>query len=296
MDTGLVGSEYAGHLTDADIRLLAGAAGRGSLPDGGSEDAGPGWLRRDPSLLPALLSDPGVARAVLGSDGDQVDPAPASPFLVFAVAVHQAATELAVAGYLPERTGPRQRVPLFDVPALRDFLGSPARRLFLAELLASYARISSGVTWTRTRQGWRRRRWNDLDPMRLAVLLEAAPEPEKAGIWRRLGDAALFLGGVFPDHAMRSGLGADALRMARLTGVAESVDAVPVDADGLAQLEWFGARWYRIAAERAVFATNASRLLRDQAEHFREARGILNTTADRYLFPVSTDWFAPPAA
>ncbi|MBO0881641.1 MAG: hypothetical protein J2P17_15125, partial [Mycobacterium sp.] len=198
--------------------------------------------------------------------------------------------------YRVERAGTRMRVPVFDSANLTAYLDKPWHRLILAELLASYARISSGVAWTRTRQGWRRRRWNDLDPMRLAVLLEAAPEPEKAGIWRRLGDSALFLGGVFPDHALRSGLGVDALRMARLTGVAESVDDVPVDADGLAQLEWFGARWYRMASDRAVFATTASRLLRDQSEHFREARGILNTTADRYLFPVSTDWFAPPAA
>ena len=33
---------------------------------------------------------------------------------------------------------------VFDVPALRDFLGSPQRRLFLAELLASFTRVSSG--------------------------------------------------------------------------------------------------------------------------------------------------------
>jgi hypothetical protein len=59
--------------------------------------------------------------------------------LVFAVFVHRAATELAAAGHVPERTGPRQRVPLFDAPALREFVAEPARRGFLAELLEHLA-------------------------------------------------------------------------------------------------------------------------------------------------------------
>ena len=125
-------------------------------------------------------------RAVLGPD----DTAPgravlASPFLVFAVFVQRAAAELASMGHVPERTGLRQRVPLFDAPALRDFLADPARRLFLAELLASFTRVASGRYRVRAGGRTRTRRFSELDPVRLAGLLEAVPQAERPGVYRQ---------------------------------------------------------------------------------------------------------------
>src|SRR5258708_1868509 len=140
MDVEVVGSGYADHLTDADLELLASVSpGRGE-PARGAEVA---WLRRHPEHLPALLGDPHVFQALFGP-GPAAVAALASPFLIFAVAVHRAAAELESMDHVPERSGPRQRVPLFDAPDLRDFLGSPARRLFLAELLASFTRAAGG--------------------------------------------------------------------------------------------------------------------------------------------------------
>ena len=43
--------------------------------------------------------------------------------------------------------------------------------------------------------------------MRLASLLHIVPEDERPGVYRRLGDLALFLTGVFPDHTEMRGLG-----------------------------------------------------------------------------------------
>ncbi len=161
MDRFLVGSEYASHLTDADLGLLASVAAAGAGP---AADASS--LRSDPVALLRLLEQPGAFHAVLGGPGDTAlgQAAPASPFLVFAVSVQRAAAELASAGHVPERTGPRQRVPLFDAPALRDFLAAPARRLFLAELLASFTRVASG-------------RSHALGPVNAARLLRAAQLP-----------------------------------------------------------------------------------------------------------------------
>src|SRR6185437_253372 len=143
--------EYAGHLTDADLRLLA------------PSDRGDGaWLRGDPAALLRLLEDPGTFGTVQ-----------ASPFLIFALLVQRAMTELASAAHVPERTGPRQRVPLFDTPALREFLADTARRLFLAELLASFTRVASGRYRVRVAGRARTRRFSELDPVRLAGLLDA---------------------------------------------------------------------------------------------------------------------------
>ena len=130
-----------------------------------------------------------------------------SPFLAFAVAVEQAGQQLSAASYVPEWAGVGRRTPLFDVPRLRDFMSSPWRRFFLAELLASYTRVASGSVVVATRRGLRRQRFSELDPVRLAGLLDVVPDAERPGVLRRLGDLALFLTGVFPDYVARHGFG-----------------------------------------------------------------------------------------
>ena len=183
-----VDRRYAEHLTDADLLVLAG----------GRADQVP-VLRREPGLILDLLDRPAVADAVLAARRDE----PGrfrylSPFLVFAAAVHRVGNRLVGRSYVTERAGPRTRVPVFDGPALAAFATEPAHRLFLAELLASYARVASGVVWRREDRGWRRQRWNELDLPRLAALLEVVTTAEQPGVWRRIGDGALFLAGVFP--------------------------------------------------------------------------------------------------
>jgi hypothetical protein len=175
MDGISVGSEYAEHVTEADVRLLTTITGLPPRPD----------------VLPGLLADPRVFEAIFGSaaaaSGEAVL---ASPFLAFAVAVHRAATDLATARYVPERSLARQRVPVFDAPDLRDFLGSAARRLFLTELLNSFTRVASGRYRVSVGGRPKTRRFSELDPVRLAGLLDAAPEESRPGIYRRLGDVA----------------------------------------------------------------------------------------------------------
>src|SRR6476469_7922486 len=168
MDRALAAREYAGHLTDTDLTLLAPAR-PGTGPGDGS------WLRGDPAALLRLLEDPGTFGTVLG-EGPQGWAVQASPFLIFALLVQRAMTELASAAHVPERTGPRQRVPLFDTPALREFLADTARRLFLAELLASFTRVASGRYRVRVAGRARTRRFSELDPVRLAGLLDAVPD------------------------------------------------------------------------------------------------------------------------
>ncbi len=114
----------------------------------------------------------------------------ASPFLVFAVTVEQAGEQLASASYVPEWVGVGRRTPLFDVPRLREFMSSPWRRFFLAELLASYTRVASGSVLVATRRGFRRQRFSELDPVHLAGLLDVVPDAERPGVLRRLGDLA----------------------------------------------------------------------------------------------------------
>lgn len=287
-DLDRTGARYLDQLTGADLRALVRA---GDVPDR-EVDARIAALRREPALVLDVLDRPATSAAVLNlvADRGRGGLSFVSPFLVFAAAVHRTAADLTGASYAPERTAPRLRVPVFDGPQLAAYLADAWHRLFLAELLASFARTSSGVVVTRTPHGVRRRRWNDLDLARLAALLEAVPEAQRPGVWRRLGDLALFLAGVFPDALERNVPGpAEAVRLARRTGLPTEPD--PDRATGAELLEWFGAMWYRLAADNAVM-TAASTVLRDAADHVHTARRVLNTVTDRYLFPTTTDWFA----
>lgn len=319
MDGALVGREYAAHLTDTDLKLLVSAAGApapgGPAPGGPSgpvpvlpADADAGWLRRDPAAIAGLLSDPRVFEAVFGwtvsGGGDQNRPprpgkaVPVSPFLTFAVAVHRSAIELASMGHVAERTGPRQRIPLFDAPALREFLGSPARKLFLAELLASFTRVASGRYRVRGGGGrTRTRRFSELDPVRLAGLLDGVPDAERPGVYRRLGDVSLFLTGVFPDYVTSGAFGpVDAGRLLRAAGLPGPQRERLAAGPAIDLLEHLGARWYRIACELTPVRTARLAVAGDVADRFRQARRVLNHLADRYLLAAGQSWFSAPGS
>jgi hypothetical protein len=303
-DPDIIGAAYLSHLTEADLRALVHADEVSAT----EADARLAALRRAPGLLLDVLDRPGVSASLLNlaSANGPERFALISPFLVFAAAIHRIAGDLRSSGFVPERTTPRLRIPVFDAGQLADYLADPAHRLFLAELLASFARSASGVIVTQTPRGLRRRRWNDLDVRRLAMLLDALPEADRPPVWRRLGDLALFLAGVFPaaiERALAERL--DPTRLARTTGL----PAQPPQDLGPAELfEWLGAGWYRLAAQHAGPAMSAvgqgmaapgavsvtAAALRDNAEHFHHARRVLNAATDRYLFPVTVDWFGAP--
>ena len=280
---------YLEHLTAADLRLLAVVA-----------DERPEALRSDPDRLVALLGAPATEAAVLGPALDDEPFLRASSFLTFAVAVHRSAACLEGVTSTLEWVGPRQRLPVFDVASLRDFLADPLRRLFLVELLASFTSVASGSTWERTRRGWRRRRFSELDPVRLASLLEVVGEAERPGVYRRLGDLALFLTGVFPDHTAERGLGAlDAGRLVRLlAATGDGPGTPPPEAEHLGAvglLEHLGARWYRCATASGAPATATARALPAGRERFRQARRVLNVVSESTLFPLPPSAFGLPS-
>jgi hypothetical protein len=276
-------AEYADHLTEADLRLLAAVA---PAPGGAA------GLARDPAGIEARLADPRVFETVFGPGDEAVL---VSPFLAFGVAVHRAVTDLAVLDYLPERSGLRQRVPVFDTPELRDFLGSAARRLFLAELLASFTRVASGRYRVHSGGRSRTRRFSELDPVRLAGLLEVAPEESRPGIYRRLGDVSLFLAGVFPDYSADHALGqVDVARLLRSARVPQAERDGLAVAPALDLLEYLGARWYRAALAAAPVRTARLAVVGEVAGRFRQARRILNHVADRYLLDPGSTWFTRP--
>jgi hypothetical protein len=268
---------YRDHLTSGDRVVLADIGGGRSLVD--------------------VLAAPELEERVFGAaaNGDPLQLI--SPFLTFAVAVHRAGARLAVATYVEEWVGPRQRIPVFAVEPLRRMLADPLRQFFFVELLASYTHVASGSTWTATRRGWRRRRFSELDPVQLAGLLDAVPAAERPGVLRRLGDLALFLVGVFPDHTARTSLGRPFAELQLLHSAEVSPSRVPPGSlDGFQLLELLGARWYRNAARLSPTPSGSVEVLDAIAESFSDARRILNLITDTYLFRFRDQWFGRPAA
>jgi len=217
-----------------------------------------------------------------------------SPVETFGSLITLTAKDLASLSFVAEWVGPGERVPVFDTASLRDFGSGTARRLFLAELLASYTHLASGRVWSRTSRGWHKRRYSDLDPMWLTDLVEAVPDPRRGAALRRLGDLALFLAGVFPDHAARHPLEPRQLRRISevLDASAGRVGAPPIAAGafregGVTVLEWLGRVCYRLAERSGDEAD----VLSDVAARFVDARRFLNVLTDRYLFPLRERWF-----
>src|SRR5215467_16192634 len=270
------------------MELLQSAAGGPAVEE----------LRSDPAKLDELLRSPAVFEALFASATERDPLLSASPFLAFSVLVNRVATDLEHAVFIEEWLGPTRTVPVFDVASLREFMARNSHRAFLAELLASYTHVASGSVWQRTARGWRRRRYSELDPVRLTQLLEVVPEMQRAGICRRLGDLALFLSGVFPDYVASHPLQPRHVQLIHRLLDATGLDAHTPPPDELARtrsqqqgiwlLEWLGKRAYRLAM-RAADAPAGE--LRDVVDQFGRARRVLNTLTRDYLHPSRERWF-----
>src|SRR2546422_6731927 len=268
----MLSSLYLEHLSDADLAFL-GAAGESH------HDA-----RRNPEQLEALLDSPQTFRALFATPGR--DPLlRGSPFLIFAVLIHRVVRDLGQASFIEEWVGPRQRVPVFDTSSLRDFAADPLRRLFLAELLASYTNVTSGSTMVKTTRGWRRRRFSELDPVRLIELAGMVPQADRPSVYRRLGDLSLFLTGIFPDYAAeRLVAERDRRQLERALGAADRERAERHD--GIWLLEHVGRRAYRIAQHDVDRGAKMAPGPAAVSENFAATRRVLNFLHDRCSSPL----------
>lgn len=288
------GIDYLEHLTEDDLLLLARAA----RLDATDPLRAMARLRADPALVERVLGHPDTIQAVLGERYEPDALLSVSPFLLFTVALHRALAELASVSFVQEWAGPRQRLPVLGTDDLLGFLADPGRRFFLAELLASYTHVASGSLWTQTPRGWRRQRFSELDLFRMASLFQALPPQERAGLYRRLGDLALFLAGVFPDHTgTRRFAPIEVERLSRALDAVGREDLAETLATrgGMGLLEQLGQRCYGLAVRSSTAPqTRATRLVADVAERFSEARRVLNYLTDRHLFPFRARWFPTP--
>ena len=275
---------FVERLGEHDLRALA------TLDDA---DASTDELRRHlistPGVIETRLADPRLFELLFTpSEADPIRVVSSS--LAFAVLVHRTIHDLSSSSYVPEWVGAGERLPVFDVVSLREFIEGMTRRYMIIELLDSFTRVASGSMLVRTERGYRRRRYSELDPVSLAEMVESLPAERRAPGYRRLGDVALFLTGVFPDHTDRHPLSATRReRLARSTGSADWDS----DTGYLHFLEGAGRRWYDRAADGSFVPSDGRQSLHDLAANFTEARRFLNFLADRYLHRFETGLMNP---
>lgn len=253
-------------LTARDLATLAAVTG--SEPEALAAE-----LRRRPWRIHDLLSDEAVFDSVL--DRHSHPARLVSPVLLFAVLIHRAADELRDAPYVNDWTGPRSRLPVFDVAPLNEYLDDFGRMAFLARLLASFA-VPQPLPVPEE---------NQFDLVALSGWLDSVPD--RLGLMRRMGDLALFLAGVFPDRTgSRPLLPVDAERLGRGVGMgADEILALcePAGlAPGLTAFETLGARWYETSL------SSQPPVVGDVAHRFSAARRVLNHIADTQLYRLDT--------
>lgn len=264
---------YLDSLNERDLATLADVVG--SDPAELSAD-----LRRRPWAIHDLLSSDAVFDVVM--DRHAHPARVVSPFLLFAVLVHRVADELREATYVNDWSGPRSRLPVFDVAPLQEFVEDAGRTSFLARLLTSFALPDPPPV-----------PGNPFDLSGLAMWLDQVLPADRTALLRRLGDLALFSAGVFPDRTgskpMRP---VDAERLGRTVHMtADEVLALcdPVRiSPGLDALDALGARWY----SASVAEGGSPPVVADVANRFSAARRVLNHLADQHLYKLQPGWNA----
>lgn len=275
--------QFVERLGEHDFEVLSGL-------DGSAPDDIRSRLVAKPETIETYLADPRLFDLLF--DLPETDTIRViTPSLAFAVLVHKTTEDLGSTTYVPEWVGAGERLPVFDVDSLREFIDDITRRYMIVGLLASFTRVTSGSMWVKTRRGYRRRRYSELDPLSLAEVVQSLPVERRPAGYQRLGDVALFLTGVFPDHTSRHPLSDLHLaRLVRFTGVEGDWSG---GSEYLHFLETAGSHWYDRAADGWLLPTDSKQSLQDMATNFILARRFLNYLADRYLHRFETGLMNP---
>ena len=223
----------------------------------------------DPRLVERLVNEPEVFARV-------------SPYLLFAVLLRCVRRDLEGRSFVLERDARGKRIPVFEAAQAAELLGEPVLREYLAEMLCSFVRTNTVHVWRQagdTGHPPTRHKFCDVDMDDLIALCQLVESRLKPRIYKRIADLALFLTGIYPDHAT--------VTLRRPRSRAELRRSVP-------DYEREGRRFYTLAAREAE-PPGPAPVFERLAEKFTLARGALNTLSDRYLKPLREQCFVQPA-
>jgi hypothetical protein len=230
-------------------------------------------LQDDAELLDAMLQDNRLFQELMHNDDILLS---VSPQFFFKVLVLRARRDLQKEIYTIERRN-LQKVVLFDAQRVVDLLEHMEVCDYLATMLASFTRIQSTTIPIRVRRGiWYRLRVNDLDVDSLVRYAQMLEEQHRFQAYQRIGDACLFLSGIFPEH-----IGARQL-YTRRSGPQLRVRSSLLH--GLEDYETYGRTFYRLAGQQPQAKVDSlDQVLPLLSEKFILAEKPLTFISERYL-------------
>jgi hypothetical protein len=230
-------------------------------------------LQDDEALLQAMLQDDRLFQQLMTDDQAFVS---VTPEFFFKVLLLHTQRDLEQELYTIERRH-QQKVVLFDANRTVELLARPAVRGYLATMLASFTRVNTMVIPIQVRPGiWQRFRVNDLDVDSLLRYVQILDEEHRFPAFQRIGDACLFLTGLFPEHIEahqqypKSGQRRPRLSSSLL--------------HSLEDFEAYGRTFYHLAAEHPLARRQAlDEVLAILSEQFILAEKPLAFMGERYL-------------
>jgi hypothetical protein len=259
-------------LTDSDLRFLVETvATRRTDHDHVIE-----LVRDKEDFLEQMLDDPRLLDRMLLDEEALVR---VSPYMLFSILLRQIRRELEKGGviYEPEVRG--RRIPIFQAPAVVEFLSRPEAREYLVELLCSFVRTNTGYIYWKERGTWHKRKFNDTDLDDMIALTRMVDPELRHRYLRRAADIALFLSGIFPDQA---------------TWMAARPKRTAANQRTIQDYEQAGHRFYALAARETPEGSLRS-LFETPSEKFILARSALNSVSDRFLKYHRGRYFEVPA-
>jgi hypothetical protein len=230
-------------------------------------------IQNDEELLDAMLQDDRLFQQLMADDEVFVS---VTPLFFFKVLLLRTQRDLEQELYTVERRH-QQKVILFDANRVVELLSEPPVREYLATMLASYTRVNSVVIPIRVRPGiWHRFRVNDLDVDSLLRYAQILDQEFRFPAYQRIGDACLFLAGLFPEHI-------EARQWYPQSGQARPRLSSSM-VHSLEELEAHGRAFYHLAAEHPVARQQGlTGVLETLSEQFILAEKPLAFMGDRYL-------------
>ena len=185
------------YLTESDLRFLVETVAnqRRDL------DEVVTLIRDKEVFIEQMLDDPKLLERVFNDEDALIT---LSPRFLFTILLRHVRREIEKENYLYDyEVGARkQRIPVFAVDEVSGLLGESDAVDYLAEMLASFARTRSVVhSYTDECGRSQKDRFDDTDIDDMIELCQRLQPAERARYYRRIGDIALFLSGIFPDHA-----------------------------------------------------------------------------------------------
>jgi hypothetical protein len=232
-------------------------------------------VRDKEDLLEPMLEDPKLTERIFREEEALVH---ISPHLLFSVLLRRVRKELEKEAYILDVDTKGKRIPIFESPAVAEMLSDKKVRDYLAEMLSSFARTNNGIIYWKERGTWHKRRFSDIDMDDMIELARIIDPEMRPGLYKRIADIALFLSGIFPEHAVFFATRRKIMYSAKRT---------------LEDYEQTGRRFYSVAALQTDQA-QWKPVLETLAEKFTLARLALNSLSERYVKTHCARYFRFP--